>query len=70
MGEVRVNDEEQMWLGAGQVWHFRNQKFDEYYLLLRRLDGLVYDGLWECFDLLSGEIEYVLPCGAGDWELM
>jgi len=64
-----VNEE----LSAGQVWHFHCEDVracDDYYLLLRSLDDLTFEGMWEVFDLLEGELAIVCPCGAGVWELI
>lgn len=63
-------------LATGQVWHFHCSDVtgcDDYYLLLVALTGpgmLTGPGTWEAFDLVEGELTYVCPCGAGDWELI
>ena len=67
-------------LTTGQVWHFYCQDVpdcDDYYLLLRCLpafamatDGTTLAALWEAFDLTKGDLVWIRPCIAGEWELM
>jgi len=58
-------------LAVGQVWHFFARDVidcNDLYLLLRPISTV--NGLWEAFDLLSGELTYICPCGGGEWTLM